>query len=146
MKQLTQKLGSGEMKIQNVPLPQINKNTILVENYYSVISAGTEGSTVSTARKSLFQKAKEKPKLVKQVLNTLKTQGPLSTFRAVNKKLDSYSPLGYSCAGKVSEIVRTHVLDEHGILIKLSRTPIEPLPGMRSHARLGPERKTPQNT
>ena len=101
MKQLTQKLGSGEMKILDVSTPQISSNMILVENYYSVISAGTEGSTVSMARKSLLQKAKEKPKLVKQVLQTLKSQGPLSTYRAVNKKLDSYSPLGYSSSGKV---------------------------------------------
>ena len=77
---------------------------ILVKNHYSIISAGTEGSTVTAARKSLIGKAKERPQQVKQVLDTLKKQGPIQTYRAVMKKLDAYSPLGYSCAGEVIEI------------------------------------------
>ena len=104
MKQLTQKLGSGEMIIQEVPYPQLRKGMIIVKNYYSIISPGTEGSTVVAARKSLIGKAKERPQQVKQVIDTLKKQGPLQTYRAVMKKLDSYSPLGYSCAGKVIEV------------------------------------------
>ena len=70
MKQLTQKLGSGEMKILDVSTPQISSNMILVENYYSVISAGTEVQQFLWLE-NLVQ-AKEKPKLVKQVLQTLK--------------------------------------------------------------------------
>lgn len=101
MKQLTQKLGSGEMVIQELPTPQLSSGMILVKNHYSVISAGTEGSTVKAARKSLIGKAKEKPQQVKQVLEVLKKQGVAQTYRAVMKKLDAYSPLGYSCAGEV---------------------------------------------
>ena len=101
MKQLTQKLGSGEMLIQEVPLPQLGEGMILVKNHYSIISSGTEGSTVSTARKNLISKAKERPQQVKQVFDTLKAQGPINTYRAVTKKLDAYSPLGYSCSGEV---------------------------------------------
>lgn len=101
MKQLTQKLGSGEMKIQELPLPLLDKGMILVKNHFSLISAGTESSTVKTARKSLIGKAKERPQQVKQVLDVLRKQGPLQTYRAVQKKLDAYSPLGYSCAGEV---------------------------------------------
>lgn len=104
MLQLTQKLGSGEMKIQDVPIPQLGTGMIMVKNHYSIISAGTEGSTVSTARKSLLAKAKERPQQVKQVLETLKSQGPINTYRAVTKKLDAYSPLGYSCSGEVIAI------------------------------------------
>lgn len=104
MKQLTQKLGSGEMIIQDVPYPQLTKGMIIVKNHYSIISAGTEGSTVVAARKSLIGKAKERPQQVKQVLDTLKKQGPVQTYRAVMKKLDSYSPLGYSCAGEVIDV------------------------------------------
>lgn len=104
MQQLTQKLGSGEMVIQEIPYPQVGKGMIIVKNHYSIISAGTEGSTVSAARKSLIGKAKERPQQVKQVLDTLKKQGPIQTYRAVMKKLDAYSPLGYSCAGEVIEV------------------------------------------
>lgn len=104
MQQLTQKLGSGEMVIQEIPYPQLGKGMIMIKNYYSIISAGTEGSTVQAARKSLIGKAKERPQQVKQVIDTLKKQGPIQTYRAVMKKLDAYSPLGYSCAGEVIEV------------------------------------------
>ena len=104
MQQLTQKLGSGDMIIQDVPYPQLGKGMIIVKNHYSIISAGTEGSTVVAARKSLIGKAKERPQQVKQVVDTLKKQGPIQTYRAVMKKLDAYSPLGYSCAGEVIEV------------------------------------------
>ena len=101
MEQLTQKLGSGEMVIQELPMPQLTSGMVLVKNHYSLISAGTEGSTVKAARKSLIGKAKERPQQVKQVLEKLKQQGIVQTYRAVMKKLDAYSPLGYSSAGEV---------------------------------------------
>jgi len=104
MQQLTQKLGSGDMIIQGLPMPQVSKGMVLVRNHYSIISSGTEGSTVSTARKSLIGKAKERPQQAKQVLDVLKNQGPVQTYRAVMKKLDAYSPLGYSSAGEVIEV------------------------------------------
>lgn len=101
MEQLTQKLGSGEMVIQELPVPQLSVGMVLVKNHYSLISAGTEGSTVKAARKGLIGKAKERPQQVKQVFDTLKKQGIVQTYRAVMKKLDAYSPLGYSSAGEV---------------------------------------------
>lgn len=101
MQQLTQKLSNGEMTVQEMPTPVLGKGMVLVKNHYSLISAGTEGSTASTARKSLIGKAKERPQQVKQVLEVLAQQGPVQTYRAVNKKLEAYSPLGYSSAGEV---------------------------------------------
>lgn len=101
MQQLTQKLSNGEMTVQEMPAPVLGKGMVLVKNHYSLISAGTEGSTASTARKSLIGKAKERPQQVKQVLEVLAQQGPVQTYRAVSKKLEAYSPLGYSSAGKV---------------------------------------------
>ena len=60
-----------------------------------------KGSTVKTARKGYIGKAKERPQQVKQVIDVLRSQGPVQTYRAVMKKLDSYSALGYSCTGEV---------------------------------------------
>jgi predicted dehydrogenase/threonine dehydrogenase-like Zn-dependent dehydrogenase len=104
MQQLTQKLKNGEMKILEVPAPLVEKGQVLVKSHYSLVSAGTEGSTVKAARKSLIGKAKERPQQVKQVIDTLKAQGPVQTYRAVMKKLDAYSPLGYSVVGEVIEV------------------------------------------
>lgn len=101
MRQLTQKLSNGEMLVQEVPEPVLGKGMVLVKNHYSIISAGTESSTVNAARKSLIGKAKERPQQVKQVLDVLMEQGPIQTYRAVTKKLEAYSTLGYSSAGEV---------------------------------------------
>lgn len=92
------------MQVLDLSLPQLGHGMVLVHNRFSLISAGTEGSTVSTARKTLIGKAKERPQQVKQVLDTLAQQGPLQTFRAVMKKLDAHSPLGYSSAGVVIDV------------------------------------------
>jgi len=104
MKQIAQKLKTGDITIQEFSLPVLSAGMLLVRNHYSVISAGTEGSTVKTARKSLIGKAKERPQQAKQVIDVLKQQGPVQTYRTVMKKLDAYSPLGYSCAGEVIEV------------------------------------------
>jgi len=101
MQQIVQKLKTGQMRIIEVPVPSLQKGCLLVKNHYSLISAGTESSTVRTARKGYIGKAKERPQQVKQVVDALKSQGALQTYRTVMKKLDSYSPLGYSCAGEV---------------------------------------------
>ncbi|CAI8789487.1 bi-domain-containing oxidoreductase [Methylocaldum szegediense] len=104
MKQLTQKLKDGVVSVIEVPPPRLTPGMVLVRNHFSLISAGTEGSTVSAARKSLIGKARERPQQVRQVLEIFKQQGPTQTYRAVMKKLDTYSPLGYSSAGEVIEV------------------------------------------
>ncbi len=106
MKQLTQKLKTGNMRILEAPVPALGPWMVLIRNYYSLISAGSEGSTVMTARKGYIGKAKERPQQVKQVIDTLKSQGPVQTYRAVMKKLDAYSPLGYSCAAEVIDVAK----------------------------------------
>lgn len=104
MQQLTQKLKKGQIEIRDVSLPMIPPGHVLVRNHYSLISAGTESSTVATARKSLLGKARARPQQAKQVFDVLRTQGPVQTYRTVIKKLDAYSPLGYSCAGEVVQM------------------------------------------
>jgi polar amino acid transport system substrate-binding protein len=104
MLQLTQNLKTGKMEISEVPVPALDKNLVLVRNHYSLVSAGTEGSKVNTARKGYIGKAKEKPEQVKQVLETLKNEGVSSTYKKVMNKLDALSPLGYSTSGVISEI------------------------------------------
>jgi len=104
MRQLTQNLKTGKMELLEVPFPALNKGQILVKNYYSLISAGTEGMKVITARKGYIGKAKEKPEKVKQVLDTLKKEGFSSTYKKVMNKLDALSPLGYSTSGEVIQV------------------------------------------
>jgi predicted dehydrogenase/threonine dehydrogenase-like Zn-dependent dehydrogenase len=101
MEQLTQQLKSGQMDVLEVPIPTMSSTQILVRNHYSVISAGTEGKTVSDARKGYIAKAKSRQKEVKMVVDMIKRQGVLETYKFVMNKLEAASPLGYSCSGEV---------------------------------------------
>ncbi len=101
MKQLVQVLPKGKIELIDVPDPIPKKGFLLVENLFSVISKGTEGSTVSTGKKSLLGKALSRPDLVNKVIDTAKQEGIASAIQKVRSKLDVYKPLGYSCCGKV---------------------------------------------
>lgn len=104
MKEIAQKLKEGRIQLIEVTPPQVRSRDVLVRNAFSCISPGTESSTVKAAQKSYIGKARERPQQFQEVINKLKTQGPIQTYRAVMKKLDAYSPLGYSCVGQVIEV------------------------------------------
>jgi polar amino acid transport system substrate-binding protein len=104
MDQLTQDLKKGHMQILEVPFPALSKGQVLVRNHYSVISAGTEGKTVSDARKGYIAKAGVRQKEVKQVIDSIKTRGLSETYKTVMNKLEAPSALGYSSAGEVIAI------------------------------------------
>lgn len=104
MKQLTQNLKSATMELLEVSVPALNPGNLLVKTHYSLISAGTEFTKVANARKGYIGKAKAKPEQVKQVIESVKTEGIIPTYHKVMNKLDAPSPLGYSCAGEVIEV------------------------------------------
>lgn len=104
MKQLTQNKKSGKMEILEVSFPALPKGHVLVRNYYSVISSGTEGTTVRDARRGYIGKARARQKEVKQVIESVIDQGLTKTYKRVMNKLDAPSSLGYSCAGKVIDV------------------------------------------
>jgi predicted dehydrogenase/threonine dehydrogenase-like Zn-dependent dehydrogenase len=101
MMQLTQELKGGKMEVLEVPCPALNQGQVLVRNYYSVISAGTEGKTVSDARKGYISKARSRQEEVGKVVDLIRTQGLKSAYNLVMNKLEALSPLGYSCSGEV---------------------------------------------
>jgi predicted dehydrogenase/threonine dehydrogenase-like Zn-dependent dehydrogenase len=101
MKQVVQNLRTGVLALEDVPSPAARPGGLLVRTVASAVSAGTEKSKVDLARKSLVGKALARPDQVRQVLETLKKEGLVSTYNKVRNKLDSLSPLGYSAAGRV---------------------------------------------
>jgi polar amino acid transport system substrate-binding protein len=70
----------------------------------SLISAGTEKSVVESGKKSLLGRAKERPELVKQVIDKVMSEGLIKTYNAVQTKLEGKTALGYSAAGTIVEI------------------------------------------
>ncbi len=75
MKQVIQNFKTGKLFVDEVPRPSISKGMVLVENKYSLISAGTERGTVKVGKASLLGKAKQRPDLVAQVLQNIKKEG-----------------------------------------------------------------------
>lgn len=104
MKQIVQNYKRGSLHIEELPEPLLQKGSVLVQTYHSLISAGTEKMKIDDSKKSYLGMAKARPDQVKQLLGTLKQQGPISTYRKVMNRLDSYTPLGYSLAGKVLDV------------------------------------------
>ncbi len=101
MLQVIQNYNTGELTIEEVASPALQPGGILVRNAFSVISAGTERSTIETAQKSLIGKAQSRPDLVRKVLEVAKRDGIMSTIQLVRNKLDTPVALGYSTAGIV---------------------------------------------
>jgi len=104
MKQLIQSFKTGELGLFDVPAPVCDKNGALVQTTVSLVSAGTEKMLVDFAKKSMLAKAKDRPDLVKQVVNKMKKEGVRNTLEKVFTKLDSPIPLGYSLAGRVLQV------------------------------------------
>lgn len=104
MKQIIQQFGSGLVKVTEVPPPSLRGSGLLVLNDASLISPGTEKSTVQSAQKNLIGKVMERPERIQKVLAAIQRDGLADTLKRVFDKLDTPSALGYSCAGIVIEV------------------------------------------
>lgn len=89
------------MQLLEVPFPALQPGSVLVRNYFSVISAGTEGKSVKDARLGYIAKARARREEVGKVIKSVKTYGLFPAYRMVMNKLDAPSPLGYCCSGEV---------------------------------------------
>jgi predicted dehydrogenase/threonine dehydrogenase-like Zn-dependent dehydrogenase len=101
MKQLLQDARMGELKVAEVPVPQLLPGCVLVRVAASLVSAGTERASAEFANKSLLAKAKARPDLVRDVLAKVKRDGLTSTLQTVRSRLDQPQSVGYSSAGEV---------------------------------------------
>ncbi|HJR08937.1 MAG TPA: bi-domain-containing oxidoreductase [Pyrinomonadaceae bacterium] len=101
MKQILQNYKTGEVTVADVPPPVAQHGRVLVRTAASLISAGTERMAVELGRKSLIGKARERPDLVRQVIQKAQREGLMNTLTAVQTKLNATNALGYSAAGIV---------------------------------------------
>lgn len=101
MKQISQNKRTGALSVVDIPPPALREGMVLVKTCFSVISAGTEKSTIDSRKSSMLDRARSQPDEVKKVLDEVRRSGLLATYRRVMSKLDSAAPLGYSSAGVV---------------------------------------------
>jgi polar amino acid transport system substrate-binding protein len=101
MLQIIQYQKTGEIFVDELPAPKLGRRGVLVKNFFSLISAGTERISIETAKSSLIGKARTRPDLVKQVIENVKKEGIIATYKKVKTRLDNFKALGYSSAGLV---------------------------------------------
>lgn len=101
MKQVLQAQHGGNVRVEDVPIPVLRAGGVLVCTNSSLVSTGTERAKVELAQKSLLGKARARPQQFHQVLDSLRNQGIVDTYRKVTNRLESLQPLGYSCSGTV---------------------------------------------
>jgi predicted dehydrogenase/threonine dehydrogenase-like Zn-dependent dehydrogenase len=99
--QVIQDVRRGKLVVAEVPAPLAQTGEVLIANVASIISAGTERMTIDLAKKSLLGKARERPDLVRRVIEKCRNEGVLTTLRQVRERLDTPIPMGYSSAGMV---------------------------------------------
>ncbi len=114
MKQVIQNFKTGELYVDDVPLPSLSEGMVLIENKFSLISAGTERGTVKVAQANLLNKARQRPDLVAQVIQNIKKEGLKATLSKVQAKLDSLKALGYATSGVVRSSMDTNGLFKAG--------------------------------
>ena len=106
MKQIAQNYKSGELIVLDAPVPACRPGGVLVQSLFSLISTGTEMMKLAEAKMSMLGKARARPDQVRKVLDTVTQQGAVATYKKVMNRLDSYTPLGYSLCGVVTEVGR----------------------------------------
>lgn len=103
MKAVLQNFKTGDMAVEDVPPPTLKPDGVLVSNVASLVSAGTEKAIIELAKMNPLQKARARPDLVKKVLAKAGQEGLLATGRIVMNLVSAPLPLGYSCAGIVTQ-------------------------------------------
>src|ERR1051325_3397846 len=101
MKQVFQNPKSGKTTIMDITPPILRSGGVLVKNLFSVISVGTERGIIELSKKSMLQKAKERPDYVQKFFNLIKTKGLKWAWGVAKSKLETDIALGYSSAGEV---------------------------------------------
>lgn len=101
MKQVVQNFRTGELKVDEIPSPALRRGGVLVRTAFSLISAGTERTTVRTGQSSLVGRILQRPDLVRQGIESLKKEGLRSTYDKVKSRLNQVKALGYSSSGVV---------------------------------------------
>jgi predicted dehydrogenase/threonine dehydrogenase-like Zn-dependent dehydrogenase len=101
VKQVLQDVRSGEIAVHELPEPGPAPGYALVAVRHSLVSAGTERAMAGLGSKSLLQKARARPDLVRKTIDAARTEGVSATLAKVRGRLDQYTAFGYSCAGEV---------------------------------------------
>lgn len=141
MKQIL--IRQGEVLVEDVPAPQVEPGTVLVQVDHSCISIGTEMSGIRASGLPLWKRALKQPHNVEKVLKMVLAQGVSRTRSLVEGTLGAGQPIGYSAAGIVLAVGKgVHDIRPndrvacggsqyayHAEIIRVPRNLVVPIPG-----------------
>lgn len=104
MKKLLLNLKDGNIFLEDTPIPSIESDEILIRTTKSLISSGTERMLINFGKQNYINKARSQPEKVKMVLDKIKNDGLIPTYRAVTNKLNTPMSIGYCNVGEVVSI------------------------------------------
>jgi predicted dehydrogenase len=103
MKQIVRRVidRKGKVAVIELPEPQLGPDQVLVRNHYSLISTGTEMSTLTKTPGELVRQTVADPWMRKVVQQTVLSAGLAQTARRVWHEMTVPRVIGYSGAGRV---------------------------------------------
>ena len=104
MKQIVQSLKTGNTEIVEFPSPKVKPGYILIQTTDSLVSIGTERTTVTGSKESLLSRAKKNPEKVLKLIKLIKDNGIKKSISSISNQIDRYLPLGYCNSGVVIEV------------------------------------------
>ena len=103
MKQLVVEKNNPDPILWDTPIPQPGPGEVLIKNHYSVVSSGTEMSTIESANVSIGEKLQDET-YINKGLALMKKEGVAAVWNAVFPKNLLPTKLGYSSCGEVIEV------------------------------------------
>lgn len=103
MKQIVRRVidRKGKVKLLELPEPHLGPDQILVQNHFSLISSGTEMSTLAKTPPELVKQTLSDPWMRHVVTQTIFSTGLVQTARRVWQEMIMPREIGYSGAGRV---------------------------------------------
>lgn len=94
----------GEIVVEEVPAPVNKPQNVLVETLYSLISSGTEVSSLAFSKQPLPLKILKYPTKLTKGLRLVKEHGLLEAYKIVSGMLEAGMTPGYSSCGRILQV------------------------------------------
>ena len=94
----------GKVVVEEVPAPKLNDNSVLVENLFSIVSSGTELTSLSFSKAPLALKVLKYPTKLAKGLRLIKEHGLIEAYKIVTGILESGVTPGYSSCGRIIKV------------------------------------------
>lgn len=92
---------SGQILVEDAPAPELGPGEVLIDVGYSLISTGTETSSVARAQVDLRERLQRAGRLARMGMERLRERGLEETLRKARVREGISAPMGYSVAGVV---------------------------------------------